>query len=179
MWHFKKGFSGTLAVLVQWLGIMILKVFSNLNKLYDSVIQWVPLFPLICLCVCWGQKNKEDFMGITCASCHSSHCPMSPASTCRRRCTGQTPLLPQSCCGSTLSIQSNFIPDLAFWGPGFLGHSRTSWEGAVYEETKSLLECFRKWKAGDSCWGPQSSRVEYWAQQVSLPLSCGKIQFGN
>lgn len=59
-------------------------------------------------------------MGITCASCHSSHCPMSPASTCRRRCTGQTPLLPHSCCGSTLSIQSNFIQILHFGVLAFL-----------------------------------------------------------
>lgn len=43
-------------------------------------------------------------------------------SPCARKCKGQTPLLPYSCCGSVLRSPSNFMPDLVFWVLGFLGH---------------------------------------------------------
>lgn len=48
--------------------------------------------------------------------------PLFSASPYARRCIGQMPLLPHSRCGSVLRSQNNFMPGLALWVLGFLGH---------------------------------------------------------
>lgn len=105
-------------------------------------------------------------------------CPASlffSASRYARRCMGQAPFLPHSCCGSVRTSQSNFMPDLAFWVLGFLGHWKPTGRRSIWGEWVfwSVLENGMLLTPIGVLQAPEPNTLP-----ISLPLFRDKIQFG-